>query len=248
MKGVVPSHGHHLTLQDVVRNAEVSDDVHVCPTKVIALENTLDGEILPLAECQAIANWAGEHDIRLHLDGARLWEAVVAQVGDGGYDGDLVQGLQAYCRCFDSVSLCFSKGLGAPIGSIIVGSSTFIKRARHIRKSIGGGLRQAGIVTAAARVAVEQTFLGGKLDASHRRAEEIARLWTARGGELGRRVETNMVWLDLDAAGIEGKRLIECGDRHGIRLSGGRIVVHYRESSSGFSHLAVTFLGLILGL
>ena len=227
---VFPSNKHHLTLQDITTHAIVSDDVHSCPTRVIALENTLAGTILPLSDCRAISGWARAQipPIQMHLDGARLWEAVAAGAGT----------LKDYCACFDSVSLCFSKGLGAPIGSIIVGKQNFITRARWIRKSIGGGLRQAGIITAAARVAVEETFLGSgankpsPLRASHARALEVANLWISRGGKLERECETNMVWLDLEAAGVSKERFVEVALAEGMKCMGGRLVVHYRECCS----------------
>ena len=253
VKGLIPRNGHHLTLaEDILPNAVVSDeDVHSTPTRVISLENTLGGEILPLDECRRISVWARAQSppIKMHLDGARLWEAVSAQCAaasittrgeaepepetesqnNGGRDS-LIERLKDYCTLFDSVSLCFSKGLGAPIGSILVGDEAFIRKARHIRKSIGGGLRQAGVVTAAARVSVEETFLGGKLARSHERAREIARLWEGKGGKLARGVETNMVWLDLEAVECGVKEFVEVGVRYGVKLYGGRLVVHYRES------------------
>ncbi|MCJ1485122.1 hypothetical protein MMC06_005295 [Schaereria dolodes] len=239
VKGVVPKNGHHLTLEEVKANAVVSEDVHACPTRVISLENTLAGEIMPLSDCQSISEWARAQSppIKLHLDGARLWEAVSAQVAQGEHGGDLKRGIKDYCACFDSVSLCFSKGLGAPIGSIIVGSKAFIKSARHIRKAIGGGLRQAGVITAAARVSVEETFLGGKLAGSHERARTIARMWVGKGGKLGRAVETNMVWFDLESAGVEVKEFVEIGVKEGVRLIGGRLVVHYQISDEAITRL-----------
>lgn len=240
VKGVEPANGHSMTLADVKKHAIVSEDIHACPTSVISLENTLGGEILPLAECQAISAWAQERGIKMHLDGARLWEAVAAQVAEKKHNSDLVTGLKAYCACFDSISLCFSKGLGAPIGSIIIGSEAFIKKARHIRKSIGGGLRQAGVVTAAARVAIDETFLGEKLVGSHERARQIAKLWTEKGGKLAKQVETNMVWLDLESAGLEVKRFVEIGVKHGLQFVGGRLVVHYRKFA--ISPMSWTFL------
>ncbi|KAL8776693.1 MAG: hypothetical protein Q9213_008170, partial [Squamulea squamosa] len=177
---VVPANGHHLTLEDIQKHAVLDDDIHHCPTTLISLENTLNGSILPLSACRAIFSFAQKNNIKLHLDGARLWEAVSA--GSAGT-------LKEYCACFDSVSLCFSKGLGAPIGSIIVGSEQFIKRARHIRKSLGGGMRQSGIIAAPARVAVDETFLGGKLAASHATAKRVGRMWEEKGGKLGAEVE-----------------------------------------------------------
>ena len=225
VKGVVPSNGVYLTLEDVKKNAQISDDIHACPTRVISLENTLGGTIMPLEETQKIAAFARENGIKMHLDGARLWEAVVSGAGS----------LTEYAKCFDSISLCFSKGLGAPIGSMVVGSKAFIKHCRWIRKAIGGGLRQAGIVSAAARVAVDETFgkapngEGGKLKESHKRAKQIATLWQDKGGKLEMPTETNMVWFDLNAAGWDNKRFVELGVREGLRFFGPRLVVHYRE-------------------
>ncbi|KAK2878178.1 hypothetical protein FQN49_001081 [Arthroderma sp. PD_2] len=218
MTSVEPSNGRHLTLEDLQKKVNRGTLVTDCPTRLISLENPLGGVILPLLECQRISKWARENGIAMHLDGARLWEAVAAGAGT----------LKEYCECFDSISLCFSKGLGAPIGSIIVGTESFRERARWIRKSIGGGLRQSGVVCAAARVSVEDTFLGGKLQASHATAKQIANMWQSLGGRVLYPVETNMVWLDLAAAGISEDDFIKRGDGFGLKLMGGRLVVHYQ--------------------
>ncbi|KAI9701895.1 MAG: hypothetical protein M1836_001239 [Candelina mexicana] len=233
VKGVVPKNGKYLTLDDVQRNVVLSEDVHACPTRLISLENTLVGTIMPLSETQKIATFARENGIRLHLDGARLWEAVVAGAG----------GLPEYTSLFDSVSLCFSKGLGAPIGSILVGSNDCIKRARWIRKSIGGGLRQAGVITAAARIAVDETFgkgpcgEGGLLRRSHENARIIAERWVQLGGNLAHPVETNMVWLDLENVGVGVKEFVTEGEREGLKFMGGRLVVHYQISEDAIKRL-----------
>lgn len=224
---VVPKNGVHLTLEDIQKYAVLDDDIHHCPTKLISLENTLDGMVMPLAEAKRIVEWAHTNDIKVHLDGARLWEAVVSGAGS----------LSEYTSLFDSVSLCFSKGLGAPIGSIVVGSKAFIKKARWFRKSIGGGARQTGVFAAAARIALEETFgtdpegKTGKLHATHAKAKRIADMWTSRGGKLQNPVHTNMVWLDLEASGVGPNDLAVIGKELGLKLMGGRIVVHYRKSS-----------------
>lgn len=217
---VTPSNAHHLTLSDVQKHAVTSADTHYAPTRLIGLENTLGGSVLPLSAAQSIAAWAHTQDppIWMHLDGARLWEAVAAGAG----------GLREYCECFDSVTMCFSKGLGAPIGSIICGDKAFIAKARHLRKMMGGGLRQAGVITASARVAVEETFLGGRLAATHERAKEVAKMWEERGGRVQEAVETNMVWLDLEDKGIPAEELVKSGVEEGLKFLGGRIVVHYQ--------------------
>ena len=219
---VKPENGHHLTVEDVNREAVMDEDVHHAPTRLVSLENTLNGTILPLKDAQAIASWARSNNMKMHLDGARLWEAVSAGAGS----------LKDYCQCFDSASLCFSKGLGAPIGSMIVGSAPFVARARHIRKSLGGGLRQSGVVTAPARVAVDETFLGGKLAESHEIAKRVARMWVDRGGRVKHRPESNMVWLDLDDAGV-GEEWVEEGVREGVKVGGGRVVCHYQIGEEG---------------
>lgn len=222
---VTPKNGTYLTLEDIQKYAVLDDDIHHCPTKLISLENTLDGNVMPLPEARRITEWAHTNDIKVHLDGARLWEAIVSGAGT----------LSEYTSLFDSVSLCFSKGLGAPIGSIIVGSQAFIKKARWFRKSIGGGARQTGVFSAAARVALDETFgtddagQTGKLSATHARAKRVADLWTSRGGKLQHPVQTNMVWLDLEASGVGPNDLAVIGEEKGLKLLGGRVVVHYRK-------------------
>ncbi|OQE36970.1 hypothetical protein PENCOP_c011G02432 [Penicillium coprophilum] len=240
---VIPQNGVHLTLEDIKKHAVLSDNIHYCPTKLISLENTLDGMVMPLAEARRIVEWAHANDIKVHLDGARLWEAVVAGAGT----------LPEYTSIFDSVSLCFSKGLGAPIGSIIVGSEEFIKKARWFRKSIGGGARQTGVIAAAARVALTETFgtdprgQTGKLAATHEKAKRVADLWTSRGGKLQCPLHTNMVWLDLEASGVGPNDLAEIGQQKGLRLLGGRVVVHYQVSDEAIARLEQVFDAALKG-
>jgi threonine aldolase len=229
--------GTYLTLEEIQKHAVISDDVHACPTRVISLENTLNGAIMPLSEVRRISKWAREQGIIMHLDGARLWEAVAAGAGT----------LKEFCAEFDSISLCFSKGLGAPIGSIIIGTKPFIKRSRWIRKSIGGGLRQAGVVAAPARVAVEETFLGGKLTQSHENAKEIQKMWADLGGKLQYPVDTNMVWLDLDAHSIDLNNFIELAQKYGITVRGGRFVVHYQIGEEAIEGLRKLFTEVLTG-
>ncbi|SPN97040.1 probable threonine aldolase [Cephalotrichum gorgonifer] len=224
VQAVTPSNGIHLTLEDVKKHAVLTDDVHDCPTKVISLENTLNGMIMPLSELQRISAFAREHGIKVHCDGARLWEAVAAGAGS----------LSDFCKNFDTASLCFSKGLGAPIGSILVGDRDVLKRARWVRKSIGGGLRQGGVVTAAARVAVDETFgrgpngEGGLLGLSHETARKVEGIWAGMGGKLVHPVQTNMCWLDLGATGCSDERFVELGRAEGLKLMGGRLVISYQ--------------------
>ncbi|KAF7716592.1 Low-specificity L-threonine aldolase [Penicillium ucsense] len=234
---VIPQNGVHLTLEDIQKHAVLDDDIHHCPTKLISLENTLNGLIMPLDEARRITEWAHANDIKVHLDGARLWEAVVSGAGS----------LSEYTTLFDSVSLCFSKGLGAPIGSIIIGSQQFIKKARWFRKSIGGGGRQTGILAAAARVALDETFgtddhgTTGMLAATHVRAKQVAELWSSRGGKLQYPVHTNMVWLDLQASGVGPNDLATISEEQGLQLMGNRVVVHYQVSEEAITRLEKVF-------
>ncbi|KAJ5646199.1 Aromatic amino acid beta-eliminating lyase/threonine aldolase [Penicillium lividum] len=222
---------------DIQKHSVLDDNIHHCPTKLISLENTLNGMVMPLDEARRIVEWAHANDIKVHLDGARLWEAVVSGAGS----------LSDYTSLFDSVSLCFSKGLGAPVGSILVGSSAFIKKARWFRKSIGGGARQTGVFASAARIALDETFgtdpqgKTGQLLATHVKAKHVADLWTSRGGKLELPVHTNMVWLDLEASGVGPNDLAVIGEEKGLKLSGGRVVVHYQVSDEAISRLEQVF-------
>jgi threonine aldolase len=225
LREIVPSNGHHLTLEDIKSRTTVSATIYDCPTRVICLENTLGGVIFPLAEVARISRWARSQDppIHMHLDGARIWEAVAAGAGS----------LSDYCELFDSVQLCLTKGLGAPIGSVIVGSREFVHRARWMRKMVGGGMRAAGVLTAPARVAVQDVFLGGKLERAQRIALSIGQRWIGLGGKLAKPIETNMVWLDLEnAAGFDKANFFSLANQAGIRMMQGmlegRIVVHYQ--------------------
>lgn len=234
---VVPKNGLYLTLEDIQEHAVLDDDIHSCPTKVISLENPLGGMLMPLDEVRRISGFAREHGIRMHLDGARLWEIVASGAGS----------LDSFAACFNTVNLCFSKGLGAPIGSLIVGPKDVIKHSRWMRKAIGGGLRQSGVVAAAARVAVDRTFgkgpngEGGLLKESHATAKRVEKMWTDLGGKLKYPVQTNMLWLDLDSMGCSGSKFTQLGAEQGLKLSGNRIITHYQVGEEGIRRLAEVF-------
>lgn len=223
---VVPTNGRYLTLADIQGNIIPEGDNHYCPTKLICLENSLNGMIMPLGEIKKISAWAREKGLKLHLDGARLWNVVAA----GG-----AASLDEVCAYFDSVSLCFSKGLGAPIGSIVVGSAEFIRKLRHFRKMIGGGTRQSGVMTAPARVAVEEVFLGGGLKRSHELSKRLAKKWVeSLGGALKFPVDTNMVWLNLESLGVDVNEIEKVAEGEGLRWGWERIVVHHRKIIPSF--------------
>jgi threonine aldolase len=167
-------------------------DVHLVRTRLVCLENTHNrggGRIYPFEKVQAIHAWTRKHGLILHLDGARLWNAVVAT----GIPARKWGGL------FDSVSVCFSKGLGAPVGSALAGSKEFVTRARHIRKLLGGGMRQAGVLASAALYALDHHI--ERLAEDHRNAQTIARAIADTPGLAltPPRVETNLIWFTVES-------------------------------------------------
>ncbi|KAF7539807.1 hypothetical protein G7054_g1892 [Neopestalotiopsis clavispora] len=234
IRGVIPSNGHHLTLEDIEKHFIFAKDIYDCPTRVISLENTLFGTVMPLEEVRSISAWAKSQDppVHLHLDGARLWEAVAAGAGT----------LRDFCQLCDSVSLCFTKGLGAPIGSVLVGNTAFITRARWMRKLFGGGLRQTGIISAPMRVALEEVFLGGKLKRCQVKAQHLSRFWKQLGGTLAMPTETNMMWMNLNDGKVNKKAFQKTAKQLGLvvhekeRLEG-RLVIHYQISDEAIEKM-----------
>ena len=188
---VMPRNGHHLTVADVAEHAYLSRDLYTPVTCLVSIENTLDGTIMPIDEAHRIAEFTHRHNIALHLDGARLWNAAAAT-------GNSIAEL---CAPFDTVSLCFSKGLGAPVGSMLVGSHEFIERAKVVRKLFGGGMRQTGVLAAAVHVAIYDVF--PQLRRTHDIARRAAALLAERGVTITKPVETNGVWIDVTTAGID---------------------------------------------
>ena len=161
------------------------DDPHFARTRLLALENTFGGQVLPMAYVEAATALARRHGLATHLDGARLFNAAVA----GG-----VPALKI-ARHFDSVSVCFSKGLGAPVGSALVGSKELIARAHRIRKMAGGGLRQAGILAAAALHALDHHV--ERLAEDHANARALAEGLQGMPGVKVQTPQTNIVFVDI---------------------------------------------------
>lgn len=186
------------------------DDSHYARTRVIALENTFGGRALPIAYMLDVASIAKRHGLGLHLDGARAFNACTA----------LDMGIKEFAAPFDTVSICLSKGLGAPVGSVLVGQRELIDRARRQRKMLGGGLRQSGILAAAGLYALDHNI--ARLADDHRRARTLA---AGLGKHEKLRVtlpDTNIVWVDVE------RDIAEDFDayltRHGIGIIG-----HYGE-------------------
>ncbi len=193
------------------------DDAHFARSRLLALENTLGGKLLPFSYVQQATALAASRGLSRHLDGARLFNAAVAQAGQTGSDATIEA--RRIAQCFDSVSVCFSKGLGAPVGSALCGSRAFITRAHRIRKMAGGGMRQAGGLAAAASPAL--THHVERLADDHALARRLA---DGLAGIEGLQVEapqTNIVFADLlgDAC-AKSQALIPHLAAHGILATG----------------------------
>ena len=200
-------HGGILDVADLEGKIR-ADNQHCCITRLVCVENTTNlggGRVWPLAQMARVGEWSHHHGLKVHLDGARLFNAAVAR----GYT------VKEFCSHVDSVSICFSKGLGCPMGSILIGDAAAIHRARRARKLFGGALRQAGMMAAAAIYALEHHIERLKIDHenAHFFAEAISRI---DGIHLNvADVESNLVFFDVDAgAGTAAQlstRLLEQG-------------------------------------
>ena len=173
-----------LLLQDI-EAAIKPDDAHFAKSRLLTLENTWGGQVLPLAYIEAATALAQRKGLATHLDGARLFNAVVAS-------GTPVQDVAKH---FDSVSVCFSKGLGAPVGSALVGSKALIARAHRVRKMLGGGMRQAGVLAAAALYALDHHI--ERLSDDHRHARMLAEGLQGLPGVTVQAPQTNILFVDL---------------------------------------------------
>jgi threonine aldolase len=177
------------------------DDVHKARTSLVSLENTANrggGSCYDFTEIQSIKNICLSNNLKLHLDGARLWNALVAKN----------ETPKQYGEVFDSVSICLSKGLGTPVGSLLLGKSDFIKQARRVRKVFGGGMRQAGYLAAAGIFALEHNIQ--RLEVDHMHASQIASA-LAKKDFVGHimPVETNIVIFEITGSSYTAKTLVE---------------------------------------
>ena len=207
------------------------DDPHFARTRLVCLENSQHGRVQGLDGMRAMRRFTRERGLALHLDGARMANAAVRL----GVDLDTLG------REFDTVSLCLSKGLGAPAGSVLAGSRAFIDEARRWRKVAGGGMRQSGILAAAGIIA-----LGEGVERLHEDHENAAHLAESLGGIDGVRVragwtQTNMVWLDFEDGEV-GATLSAFARERGVLMSTGRshgrIVLHRDVSADDVTRVA----------
>lgn len=199
---------------DTVAQYIKPDDQHFAITRLLSLENTHNGKVLPLSYLQQAWEFTRQRGLALHIDGARIFNAAVA----------LNIPLEQIARYCDTLTICLSKGLGAPVGSLLCGSAEYIRRARRWRKMTGGAMRQAGILAAAGRYALQHNV--ARLQDDHDNASWLAGALREIGVDVTRH-DTNMVFLRLpdDQLATLGPWMHE----HGILLSAGpvtRLVTH----------------------
>jgi threonine aldolase len=209
-----------------IEEAIRGDDPHFPTTRLICLENTHNrcgGAVLSLAYANDVGKLAQRHGLRLHLDGARIFNAAAAL----GVDASKL------AESSDSVTFCLSKGLCAPVGSVLCGEEDFIYRARRARKQLGGGMRQAGVLAAAGVVALESMV--DRLADDHRRAQILADELRELPGVILENdpPPTNMIYMRLsNDAGLDGDALAEAVSQEKIKIDPGggnriRLVLHY---------------------
>ena len=218
---------------------------HLVSTAAIAVENTHNfggGTVQAIEELRKLREATGELGITIHLDGARLWNAHVAT----GVP------LAEYGACADTVSVCLSKGLGAPIGSVLVSSADRIARARVWRKRYGGGMRQVGVLAAAGRYALAHHVT--RLADDHVRARRLAEAVSGARPDAcdPARVQTNIVVLDLSGSGVRAPDLAAAAAGEGVRISVlgphvARLVTHLDVDDAGLEHAAQTLAALLDG-
>ncbi len=216
------------------------DDAHHARTRLLALENTFGGKLLPMNYVQQATELARNKGLARHLDGARLFNAAVAQaqlVADKSGDNILLEA-RRIAQCFDSVSVCFSKGLGAPAGSALCGSRELISRAHRIRKMAGGGMRQAGLLAAAASYALDHHV--ARLAQDHLLARRLAEGLCGINGLLVEPPQSNMVFVELAGqARARAAELLPFLAARGVLASGLyrlRFVTHLDVDAAGVEH------------
>jgi threonine aldolase len=223
------------TAKDVVE-AINKDDVHFPNSSLVCIENTMNkggGACWDWEELIKIKSVCVQNNIPFHLDGARIFNAMVAKNQDA----------KQYGAMFDSISICLSKGLGAPVGSLLLGSSKMIKQAKRIRKVMGGGMRQAGFLAAAGLYALQNNVK--RLEEDHQRASFIAEILKQQNWvEYMYPVETNIIIFKIKDD-FTSEKLQAHLHQNGIKISGMgknlvRFVFHLNQSESDIQHLAKT--------
>ena len=220
-----------LPLELVAAAVKPKGDSHFARSRLLTLENTWAGRVLPIAYLHEAAAVAKKHDLGFHLDGARLFNAAIA----------LDLSPREITEPFDSVSICFSKGLGAPIGSMLLGDEALIERARRWRKVVGGGWRQAGLIAAMAGHALDHHV--ARLTDDHRRAQQLADALRAIDGLQVEGPHTNMLFVTLPAARVDAfaSFMQARAIRLAIRGTQLRLVLHLDVDDAGLARTIDAF-------
>ena len=222
-----------MALEDI-SNAIKPDDCHFAQTRLLCLENTWNGHPMPSEYLDGATRLAREKGLSVHLDGARLFNAAAATVQPGESVAVSARRITSY---FDSVSVCFSKGLGAPVGSALCGSKALIARAHRVRKMTGGGMRQSGLLAAAASFALDNHL--ERLAQDHAMAQRLAKGLENIAGLQVRSAQTNIVFVDV--ADGKGPALLAHLKSHNVLatgLIGLRFVTHLDVDAQGIDHAA----------
>jgi threonine aldolase len=235
-----PFAGGHIDVAQVASMIR-PDGYHAVPTRAVAVEQTHNmagGVVVGLQTLRALREVADTAGVAMHCDGARIWHASIA-------DG---VPLAAYGALFETMSVCLSKGLGAPVGSLVVGSAEKIAKARWIRKRMGGGMRQAGILAAAGLYALEHHV--ERLADDHARARRLAEALAPYGVVDLDRVRTNLVILDLAKAGVDAPTLAARTRERGVLVSvlgprTGRLITHLDIDDAALDHAVDVLTGLL---
>ena len=226
-----------IALEDI-EAAIKPDDAHFARTRLLALENTFGGKLIPFDYIQEATTLAKTKGLSTHLDGARLFNAAVAQAAE--LSSDPRSEARRIAQCFDSVSVCFSKGLGAPAGSALCGSRDLIARAHRIRKMAGGGMRQAGILAAAAIYALDHNV--DRLAEDHANAQRLSDALAGVDGLTVGAPNTNILFADLVGPARERlPELVAFLAKHGVRVLPRlplRLVTHLNVDAAGIDRAA----------
>ena len=227
---------------DDIRRAIRDDDIHEPRTRLIAIENTHNacgGKVLPLEFLENLRILASRNKLPIHMDGARIWNAIEAMKASPYVLADYV----------DSLSVCLSKGLGAPVGSLLVGTHAFIQKAKRVRKALGGGMRQSGILAAAGLVALDDFENKPILSIYHDYAKELAQ--TINKLQLfevdSEHIDSNIIFAKIKSPLINATMVKERLREHGILVSAWasdliRIVLHRDIKESDFHKITETFI------
>jgi threonine aldolase len=231
-----------LALDDILASIQI-EDVHHTITRLICLENTQNicgGVVLSAEYTQAVAKIARENNLSLHIDGARIFNAAAA----------LNVNVKELVEPADSVMFCLSKGLVAPVGSMLAGTKKFIYRARHLRKMLGGGMRQVGVLAAAGLISLEK--MTGRLGQDHTRAKILFEgLKQVRGLKLDAIPSSNMVYFDLlDEVKLSVNQIVEEMRKRSVLVDWAgprrfRLVTHYWVDDAGVDKALEAFVQVL---